>query len=159
MSKAKGKRERERYTQLNSKFQRIARRDKKVYLNEQCKETEENNRMKKTRNLFKKIGDIKETFHARIGTVKDRNHKDLTETEEIKKRWQEYTKELNNKVLNDLDNHDGMVTHLELDILECEVKWALGRITMNKARRGNKIPTELFKILKDDDVKVLDSSN
>ena len=89
--------------------------------------------------------------------MKDRSRKDLTEAEEIKKRWQEYTKELNNTVLNDLDNHDGVVTHLELHILECEVKWALGRITMNKARRGNKIPTELFKILKDNVVKVLDS--
>ena len=103
--------------------------------------------MKKTRNLFKKIGDIKETFHARIGTVKDRNHKDLTETEEIKKRWQEYTKELNNKVLNDLDNHDGMVTHLELDILECEVKWALGSTARNKFNGGDGIPVDLFQIL------------
>ena len=115
--------------------------------------------MGRTRDLFKKIRATKGTFHAKMGSIKDRNGLDLTEAEEIKKRWQEYTKELNNKVLNDLDNHDGMVTHLELDILECEVKWALGRITMNKARRGNKIPTELFKILKDDDVKVLDSSN
>jgi len=115
------------------------------------------NNAKKQRKTIELIGDIKETFHARIGTVKDRNRKDLTEAEEIKKRWQEYTKELNNTVLNDLDNHDGVVTHLELHILECEVKWALGRITMNKARRGNKIPTELFKILKDNVVKVLDS--
>ena len=113
--------------------------------------------MGKTRDLFKKIGDTKGTFHARMGMIKDRNSKDLTEADEIKKRWQEYTKELNNTVLNDLDNHDGVVTHLELHILECEVKWALGRITMNKARRGTKIPTELFKILKDNVVKVLDS--
>ena len=120
----KSKGENDRYTQLNAEFQRIARRDKKVYLNEQCKETEENNRMKKTRNLFKKIGDIKETFHARIDMIKDRNGKDLREAEEIKKRWQEYT-ELYKKDLNDQDNHNCVVTHLEPDILECEVKWAL----------------------------------
>ena len=94
-----GKGERERYTQLNAEFQRISRRDKKAFLNEQCKEIEENHRMGKTRNLFKKIGDIKEIFHARMGTIKDRNHKDLTEAEEIKKRWQEYTEELSKKIL------------------------------------------------------------
>ena len=107
---------------MNAEFQRIARRDKKAFFNEQCKKIEDTNRMEKTRDLFKKIGDIKETFHARMGTIKDRNGKDLTEAEEIKKRWQEYTEELYKKGLNDPDNHDGVVTHLEPDILECEVK-------------------------------------
>ena len=111
--------------------------------------------MGKTRDLFKKIGDIKETFHARMGTKKDRNCKDLTEAEEIKKRWQEYTEELHKKGLNDPDNHHGVVTHLEPDILECEVKWALGIITMNKASGGDGIAAELFQILKDDAVKGL----
>ena len=119
----KGKGERERYTQLNAEFQRIARRDQKAFLNEQCKEIEENNRMGKTRDLFKKTGAIKGTFHARMGIIKDRNIKDLTELEEIKK-WQEYTN-LYKKGLNDQDNHNGVVTHLESDILECEVKWVL----------------------------------
>ena len=104
--------------------------------------------MGKTRDLFKKIGDIKETFHARMGTKKDRNCKDLTEAEEIKKRWQEYTEELHKKGLNDPDNHHGVVTHLEPDILECEVKWALGSITMNKASGSDGIPAEMFQILK-----------
>ena len=117
---AKGKGERERYTQLNAEFQRIARRDKKAFLNEQCKEIEENNRMGKT-DLFNKMGYIKGTFHARMGTVKDRNHKDLTEAEEIKMGWQEYTEELYKKGLSDPDNHKGVVTHLKPDILECEV--------------------------------------
>ena len=110
--------------------------------------------MGKTRDLFKKIGDIKGTFHARTGMIKDTNGKDLTEAEEIKKRWQEYTEELYKKSLNDLDKHDGMV---EPDILDCEVKWALGSITMNKASGGDGIPVELFQILKDDAVKVLHS--
>ena len=112
--------------------------------------------MGKTRDLFKKIGDIKGTFHARMGTVKDRSGKDLIEAEDIKQRWQEYT-ELYKKDLNDPDNHDGVVTHLEPDILECEVKWALRSITMNKASVGVGIPAELFQILKDDAVKVLHS--
>ena len=112
--------------------------------------------MGKTRDLFKKTGDIKGTFHARIGTIKDRNGKDLTEAEEIKKRQQEYT-ELYKKGLNDPDNHNGVITHLEPDILESEVKWALGIITMNKASGGDRIPVELFQILKDDAVKVLHS--
>ena len=112
--------------------------------------------MGKTRDLFKKTGDTKGTFHARMGSIKDRNSKDLTEGEEIKKRWHEYT-ELYKKDLHDPDNHDGVITHLEPDILECEVKWALGSITMNKASRGDGIPAELFKILKDDAVKVLHS--
>ena len=119
---AKGKAERERYTQLNSEFQRIARRDKKAFLSEQCKEIEENSRMGKTRDLFKKTGDTQGTFHAKTGTLKDRNSKDLTEAEAIKKRWKEYTEELYKKDLNDSDNHDGAITHLESDNLECGVK-------------------------------------
>ena len=120
--KVKGKGERERYTQLNTEFQRVARRDKKVFLNEQHKEIEENNRMGKTRDLFKKIGDIRGIFYARMGMIKDRNGEDLTEAEEIKKRWQDYTEKLYKKGLNDTHNHDNAVTHLEPDILECEVK-------------------------------------
>ena len=126
-------------------------------MNEQCKEIEENNRMGRMRLLFKKIGDMKGIFHARMGTIKDRNGKDLTEAEEIKKRWQEYTEELYKNVSNDLDNHNGVVTHLEPDILECEVEWALKRITTNKAREGDSIPAELFQILRDDGIKVLHS--
>ena len=109
----KGKGERERYNQLNAKFQRTARRDKKAFLNEQCKEIEKNNRMGNTRDLLKKITDIKGTFHARMGTKKDRNSKDLTEAEEIKKRWQEYREELYKKGLNGLHNHDAVVTYLK----------------------------------------------
>ena len=124
---------------MNAEFQRIARRDKKVFLSEQCKEIEENNRLGKTRDPFMKIRDTKGTFHAKMGTIKDRNGKDLTETEDIKKSWQEYM-ELYKKGLNDLDNHNGVVTHLEPDILECEVKWVLGSITMNKASGGDGIP-------------------
>ena len=112
----------ERYTHLNAKFQRIARRDKKAFLSDQCKEIEENNGMGKTRDLFKKIRDTKGTFHATMGTMKDVNGKDLTEAENIKKRWQEYTEELYKKDLHDPDNHDGVITQLEPDILECEVK-------------------------------------
>ena len=119
----KSKGEKERYTHLNAEFQRIARRDKKAFLSDQCKETEENNRMGKTRVLFKKIRDTKGTFHAKVGSIKDRNGMDLTEAEDIKKRWQEYT-ELYKKDLYDPDNHNGVITHLEPDILECEVKWA-----------------------------------
>ena len=130
---AKSKGEKERHKHLNAEFQRIARRDKKAFLSDQCKEIEENNRMGKTRDLFKKIRDTKETFHAKMGSIKDRNGRDLTEAEDIKKRWQEYTEELCTKDLHDPDNHDGVITHLEPDILECEVKWALGSITMNKA--------------------------
>ena len=115
---------------------------------------EENNRMGKTRDLFKKIRDTKGTFHEKMGIIKDRNGMDVTEVEDIK-RWQEYTKELYKKDLNDLDNHDGVITHLEPDILECKVRWALGRITTNKASGGDRIPVELFQILKDDAVKVL----
>ena len=113
--------------------------------------------MGKTSDLFKKIRDTKETFHAQMGSIKDRNGRDLTEAEDIKKRWQEYTEELYKKDLNDPDNHNGGITHLEPDILECEVKWALESITTNKANGGDGIPVELFQILKDDAVKVLPS--
>ena len=119
---AQSKGEKERYTHLNAEFQRIPRRDKKGFLSDQCKEIEENNRMGKTRDLFKKIRDTKGTFHGKMGTLKDRNSMDLTETEDLKKRWQEYTEELYKKDLNDPNNHDGVVTHLEPDILICEVK-------------------------------------
>ena len=134
--------EKERYTHLNAEFQRIARRDKKVFLSDQCKEIEENNRMGKTRDRLKKIRDNKGTFHAKMGAIKDRNDMDLTETEDIKKRWQEYT-ELYRKDLHDPDNHDAMITHLEPDILEHEVKWALEAITTNKASGGNAVTAEL----------------
>ena len=127
--RAKGKGEKESYTLLNAEFQRIARRDKKAFLSDQCTEIEENNRMGKTRDLFKKIKDTKRTFHTKMGTIKDRNSMDLTEAEDIKKRWQEHTEELYKKDLHDPDNHDGVITHLEPDILESEVKWALGKIT------------------------------
>ena len=153
---AKGKGEKERYTHLNG-FQRIARRDEKAFLSDQCKEIEENNRLGKTRDLFKKIRDTKGTFHAKMCTIKDKNSMDLTETEDIKNRWQEYIEELYKKDLHDSDNHNGVITHLEPDILECEVKWALGSITTNKASGGDGIPAELFQILKDDAVKVLHS--
>ena len=118
---AKGKGEKERDTYLNAEFQRIARRDKKDFLRDQCKEIEGNNRMGKTRNLFEKIRNTKGTFHAKMGTIKDRNGRDLTEAEVIKKRWREYT-ELYKKDHHDPDNHNGVITHLEPDILECEVK-------------------------------------
>ena len=150
----KGKGEKERYKHLNAEFQRIARRDKKAFLRDQCKEIEEKNRMGKNRDLFKKIRDTKGTFHANMGTIKDRNGMDLTEGEDIKKRWQEYTEELYKKDLQNPDNHDGVITHLEPDILECEVKWALESITTNKASGGDGIAVELFQILKDDAVKV-----
>ena len=117
----KSKGEKETYTHLNAEFQRIARRDKKAFLNDQCKEIEENNRMGKTRDLFKKIRDTKGTFHSKMGSIKDRNGRDLPEAEDIK-RWQEYTEELYKKDLHDPVNNDGMITHLEPDILECEVK-------------------------------------
>ena len=139
----KGKGEKERYTHLNAEFHRIARRDKKAFLSDQGKEIEDNNRMGKTRYLFKKIRDTKGTFHAKMGTMKDRNGMNLTE--DIKKRWQEYTEELYKKDLHDPDNHDGVITHLEPDTLECKVKWALESITMNKASGGDGIPVELFK--------------
>ena len=133
----KGKREKERYTNLNAEFQRIARRDKKAFLSDQCKEIEENNRMGKTKDLFKKIRDIKGTFHAKMGTIKDRNGMALTNTEDINRSWQEYTEELYKKDLQDSDNHNGVITHLEPDILECEVKWYLESTTMNKVSGGD----------------------
>ena len=146
----KGKGEKERYTQVNAEFQRTARRDeKKSYVNNAKKQmkTTEQERLE----ISSKItGDIKGLFHARMGMTKDRNSKDLTEAEDIKKRWQEYTEELYKKGLHDPDNHDGVVTHLE-------VKWALGSVIMNKASGGNGIPTQLFQILEDDAIKVLHS--
>ena len=141
---------------MNTEFQKIARRDKKAFLGDQCKEIEENNRMGKTRDLFKKIRDTKGTFHAKMGKIKDRNGMDLTEAEDSK-RWQEYTEELHQKDLHDPDNHNDVITHLEPDILECEVKWDIGSITTNKASGGDGIPVELFHILKDDAVTVLHS--
>ena len=136
---AKSKGEKERYSHLNAEFQRIARRDKKAFLSDQCKEIEENNRMERTRDLFKKIRDTKGTFHAKMGTIKDRNGMDLTEAEDTKKRWQDYIEELYKRDLHNPDHHDDVITHLEPDILECEVKWALGGITMKKASGGNGI--------------------
>ena len=142
---------------MNAEFQRIARRDKKAFLSDQCKEIEENNRMGKTRDLFRKIRDTKGIFPEKIDTIKDRSGMDLTDAEDIKKRRQEYTHALYKKDLHDPDNHDGVITHLEPDILECEVKWAIGSITMNKASGGDGIPVELFQILKDNAMKVLHS--
>ena len=142
---------------MNAEVQRIARRDTEVFFSDQCKEIEENNRMGKTRDLFKKIRDTKGTFHAKMGSIKDRNGSDLTKAEDIKKRWQEYTEELYKKDLHDPGNHDGVITDLEPDILECEIKCALGSINMNKASGGDGIPVELFQILKDDAVKLLHS--
>ena len=153
----KSKGEKERYSHLNSEFQRIARRDKKAFFSDQCKEIEENNRMGKTRDLFKKIRDTKGTFQTKMGLIKDRNGMDLTEAEDIKKRWQEYTEELYKKDLHDPHNHSGVITQLEPVILECEVRWPLESITMKKASGGDGIPVELFQILKDDPVKVLHS--
>ena len=132
-------------------------RNKKAFLSNQCKEIEENNRKGKTRDLFKKIRDTKGTFHAKMDSIMDRNGRDLTEAEDIKKRWEEYAEELYKKDLHDPDNHDGVITHLEPDILECDVKWALGSITANKVNGGDEIPVELFQILKDDAVKGLHS--
>ena len=152
---AKGKGKKERYTHLNAEFQRRARRDKKAFLNNQCKEIKKNNRMGKTRGLFKNIRDTKGTFHETMSTIKGRNGMGSIEAEDIKKRWQQYTEELYKKDLQDTDNHDGMITHLETHILECKVKWALGSITTNKASGYYGIPVELFQILKDDAVKVL----
>ena len=141
----KSKGEKERYKHLNAEFQRIPRRGKKAFLSEQCKGIEEKNRMGKTRNLFKKIRDTKGTFHAKMGTIKDKNGMDLTEAEDIKKRWQEYTDELHKIGLNDPDSHNGVIIHLEADILGCEVKWAFGSITMNKASGGAGFQLSCFK--------------
>ena len=143
----KSKGEKGKYTHWNAEFQRTARRDKKAFLGNQCKEIEENNRMGKTRDLFKKIRDTKGIFHAKLGLIKDRNGVDLTEAEDIKKRWQEYTEELYKKDLHDPNNHNDVIIHLEPDILESEVKWALESITTNKASGGDGVPVELFQIL------------
>ena len=142
---------------MNAEFQRIARRAKKAFLSDQYKDIEGNNRIGKTRDLFKKIRDTKGIFHAKMGTIKDRNGKDLKEAEDIKKRWQEYTEKLYKKDLHDPVNHDGLITHLEPDILECEVKWSLGSTTTNKASGGDGMAVELIHILKDNAVKVLHS--
>ena len=141
---------------MNAEFQR-ARRDKKAFLSDQCQEIEENNRMGKTRDLFKKIIHTKGTFHAKMGSIKDINGRDVSEAEDIKQRWQDYTKELYKKDLYHPDIHNGVINHLEPDILESKVKWALGSITSNKASGGDGIPVELFQILKDEAVKVLHS--
>ena len=133
---------------MNAEFQRIARRDKEAFLSDQCKGIEENNRIGKTRDHFKKIRHTKGLFHAKMGSIKDRNGMELTEAEDIKKRWQEYTEELYKNGLNDMDKQNGVVTHLKPDILECKVTWALGSTTMNKTSRGDGIPVELFQILK-----------
>ena len=156
-TEVKCKGEKERYIHLKGEFQRKTRRDKKAFLRDQCKEIEENNRMGRTRDLVKKIRDTKGTFHAKMGTKKERNGMDLIEAEDNKKRWQEYTKELYKKDLHDPDNQDGVITYADPDILECEVKWALGNITRNKASGGDGMSVELFQILKDDAMKVLHS--
>ena len=165
----KGKGEKERYTHLNTEFQRIARRDKKAFLSDQCKEIEDNNRIGRIRDLFKKMTDTKGRFHAKMSTIKDRNGMDLKEAEDIKKGWQQYTeiykkrkkikkkKETYKKDLHDPDNHDGVITHLEPYILEWEIKWTLGSITTNKGSGGDGIPLELFQIMEDDAVKALHS--
>ena len=142
---AKSKGEKERYKHLNAELQRIAKRVKKAFLSNQCKEIEEKNRMGKTRDLFKKIRDTKGTFHAKMGSIKDRNSLDLTEVEDIKKRWQEYTEELYKKDLHDPDNRDGVITHLEPDILEGEVKWALGSIPHTKLEEVTEFQLSSFK--------------
>ena len=138
------RREAERYTHLNAEIQRIARRDKKAFLSDECKEIEESKRMGKSTDLFKKIRDNKGRFHAKMGSIKDRNCIDVTEAEDIK-RWQEYLEELYRKYFHDPDNHDGVIVNLEPDILECEVKCALGNIAMNKASGANGIPLGYFK--------------
>ena len=134
-----------------------SKRDKNAIISDQSQETEDNNRMRRTRDLFKKIRNTKGTFHAKTGTIKDRNSMDLTDAEETKKRWQEYTEKLYKNDFHDPDNHDGVITHLEPDILECEVKWASGSITTNKVSGGGAIPVELFQVLMADVVKVLPS--
>ena len=146
----KSKGAKERYKHLNAEFQRIARRDKKAVLSDQCKEVEENNRTGKDQ---QQQGNIS----CKDGSIKDRNGMDLTDAEDTKKRWQEYTEELYKKDLHDPDNHDAVITHLEPDILECEVNWVFGSIITNKASGGYEIPVELFQILKENAVKVLHS--
>ena len=142
---------------MNAEFQRIARRNKKAFLSDQCKEQRKRIEWERLEISSRKLRDTKGIFYAKMGTIKDRNVMDLMEAEDIKKRWQEYTEELYKKDLNDPDSHNGVITHLGPDILECEVKWALGSITTNKASGGDGIPVELFQILKDDAVKVLHS--
>ena len=154
--KVKSKGEKERYTHLNAEFQRIARSYKKAFLNNQCKEREENNRMGKTRGTFKKISDIKGILHAKMGSIKQRNGMNLTETEDIKK-WQQDTEEVYKNDLYDPDNHDSVIIHLEPDILECEITWALGNIATSKASGGDLILVEGFQIIHDYAVKVLHS--
>ena len=149
-----GKGEKERYTHLNAEFQWIARRDKKAFLSDQCKEIEENNRIVKSRDLFKKIKRHQGNISCKDGLNKGQKQYGPTEAEDIKTRWQIYI-ELYKKDLHDPDNHDGVITHLEPDILECEIKWALGSITTKKSSGGDGIPVEIFQILKDDYVKVL----
>ena len=148
---------RKKNAHLNAEFQRIARRDKKAFLSNQCKEIEENNRKGKTRNLFKKIRDTKETFHAKMGSIKDRNGMDLEKQKILRRGDKNIQKNWTKKDLHDPDNHNGVITHLEPNILECEVKWALESITMNKASGGDGLRVELFQILKADVVKVLHS--
>ena len=147
---AKSKGEKERYKHLNAEFQQIARRDKKAFLRDQCKEIEEKNRIGKTRDLFKKIKIYQGNISCKGGLNKGQKWSGPKKGEDIKKRWQEYTEEVYEKDLQDPDNHDGVITHLELDILECEVKWALGSITANKASGRDGIPIELYQFLKDD---------
>ena len=142
---AKSKGEKESYIHLNAEFQRIARRDNKAFLSDQCKEIEENNRMEQTRDLFKKIRNTKGTFHAKMGSIKDRNGMDLTEAEDIKKRWQEYTEELYKEDLHGPHNHDGVIADLEPDILECEVRWALASITQTKLVEAMEFQLSYFK--------------
>ena len=153
----KSKGEWERYIQLNAEFQGIARRDNKSFFNEQCLIREENNKKAKTRDLFRKIGNIKGAFHPKMGTIKDKNGRDIVNTEEIRKRWKEYTEELYKRDLNELDYYDGVISHAEPDILECKVKWALRSTAVNKASGCDEIPAELFKSLKEDATKVLHS--
>ena len=144
----KSKEEKKRYKHLKAGFQTISRRDKKAFLSDQCKKIDENNKMGKTRDLCKKIRDTKGTFPAKMGSIKDRNDMDLTEVQDIKKRWQEYTEELYKRDLHDPDNHNGAIIHLEPDIMECEVKWALGSIATKIVRGGNGIPNVPFKTQK-----------
>ena len=151
----KSKGERETYSRLNTEFKRTASRDKKAFFNEQSIKLAENNRRGKTRDLFRKTGNIKGIFHPKIGTIKDRKSRDLVNAEEIKKRRKEYMEELYKKDLNELDYYDAVVSHPEPDILEREVKWALGSTAVNKASGCDGIPVELFKTLKDDTIKVL----
>ena len=153
----KSKGEKERYTHLNADFHRIARMYKKAFLNDQCKETEEKKIEWESLELPSRELEIPRKYFMQDGHSKNRNGRDLTEAEDIKKRWQEYTEKLYKKDLHDPDNHDGVIPHLEPNILECEVKWALGSITTNKASGSDGIPVELFKILKDDAVKGLHS--